>query len=71
LVPSEHSSGQTRSRGHITRSGNAHLRHVLVQAAHNARYRPNTMELRKRLLDVPPDLVQIAHTAQQRLYARY
>ncbi|HYM97009.1 MAG TPA: IS110 family transposase [Candidatus Sulfotelmatobacter sp.] len=71
LVPSEHSSGRTQSRGHITRSGNAHLRHVLVQAAHNARYRPNTTELRKRLLDVPPDLVQIAHTAQQRLYTRY
>src|SRR5438094_705086 len=32
LTPSEHSSGQTRRRGQITRSGNAHLRHILVQA---------------------------------------
>jgi len=71
LVPSEHSSGQSRSRGHITRSGNAHLRHVLVQAAHNARYRPNTQHLRRRLVDAPPDLVQVAHGAQQRLYKRY
>jgi transposase len=71
LVPSEHSSGQSHSRGHITRSGNAHLRHVLVQAAHNARHRPNTDSLRQRLLHAPPDLVQIAHSAQRRLYKRY
>ena len=71
LTPSEHSSGQTRSRGHITRSGNAHLRHILVQAAHNARHRPNTDALRLRLLDAPPDVVQLAHAAQRRLYRRY
>lgn len=71
LVPSEHSSGQSRRRGHITRTGNAHIRHVLVQAAHNARYRPSTAELGSRLLDLPPDLVQLAHTAQRRLHHRY
>ena len=41
LVPSEHSSGDSRHRGHITRTGNRLIRHVLGQAAHNARYRPN------------------------------
>lgn len=71
LVPSEHSSGSTRRRGHITRTGNAHIRHVLVQAAHNARYNPRTDQARKRLLDVPPDLVHLAHTAQRRLHHRY
>jgi transposase len=34
LVPTEHSSGATRRRGHITKTGNRLLRHVLVEAAH-------------------------------------
>lgn len=33
LVPSEHSSGETTSRGGITRAGNAHVRSALVEAA--------------------------------------
>ena len=33
LVPSEHSSGETCSRGGITRAGNAHVRSALVEAA--------------------------------------
>ena len=31
LVPSEHSSGTKRARGGITKTGNAHLRRVLVE----------------------------------------
>lgn len=40
LVPSEHSSGQTRSQGPITKAGNTHVRRLLVEAAwhHRARY---------------------------------
>lgn len=33
LVPSEHSSGQRRQRGAITKAGNAHVRRVLVESA--------------------------------------
>ncbi|WP_410962501.1 transposase, partial [Salmonella sp. SAL4358] len=33
LVPSERSSGQSTRRGGITKTGNAHLRRVLVEAA--------------------------------------
>lgn len=33
LVPSEHSSGESRSRGGITKAGNKHLRKLLVEAA--------------------------------------
>jgi len=71
LVPSEHSSGAVRRRGHITHTGNAQLRHVLVQAAHNARYRPNAQALRRRLDGAPPDLVHLSFSAQQRLHCRY
>jgi len=41
LVPSEHSSGTSRVQGSITKTGNAHVRRLLVEAAwhHRARYR--------------------------------
>jgi transposase len=40
LVPSEHSSGQSRIQGPITKTGNSHLRRLLVEAAwhHRASY---------------------------------
>ena len=40
LVPSEHSSGQSRVQGTITKTGNSHVRRLLVEAAwhHRARY---------------------------------
>jgi transposase len=33
LVPSEHSSGSKRAQGGVTKTGNAHLRRVLVESA--------------------------------------
>jgi len=40
LVPSEHSSGASRAQGSITKTGNTHVRRLLVEAAwhHRARY---------------------------------
>jgi transposase len=40
LVPSEHSSGQSRSQGSVTKTGNGHARRLLVEAAwhHRPRY---------------------------------
>jgi transposase len=40
LVPSEYSSGRHRYQGSITKTGNAHLRHVLVEAAWAYQFRP-------------------------------
>ena len=42
LVPSEHSSGASRVQGSITKTGNAHVRRLLVEAAwhHRTRYAP-------------------------------
>jgi transposase len=72
LVPSEHSSGEARRRGHITHTGNAHLRHVLIQAAHNARYRPRgRAELLRRRAGRPTDLIELALRGQARLHDRY
>ena len=72
LVPSEWSSGERRHRGRITKTGNRLIRHVLGQAAHNARYRPNVspgLQARQRL--VPPHIVELDRRAQARLHRRY
>jgi transposase len=72
LVPSEFSSGDSRHRGHITKTGNRLIRHVLGQAAHNARYRPNvSTSLRARQRRVSPAVVELDRRAQARLHQRY
>ncbi len=72
LTSSEYSSGQSHHRGAITHAGNAYLRHVLVQAAHNARHAPNSSrELQQRQAGLPSDLVALAWRAQLRLHQRY
>ena len=42
LVPTEHSSGEKRSQGEITKTGNTHARRLLTETAwhHKPRYRP-------------------------------
>ena len=39
LVPSEHSSGERTSRGSITKTGHAHARGLLTEAAWNYRFK--------------------------------
>ena len=71
-VASEDSSGERTHRGAITKAGNAHLRHIVVEAAWAYRHPPAlTARLRKRqaLLDDP--VKAIAWKAQHRLHARY
>jgi transposase len=72
LVPSEHSSGTRQARGAITKTGNGHLRRVLVEAAWHYRHRPFVGgALRRRQHGAPATIVAQAWTAQQRLYRRY
>ena len=72
LVPSEHSSGTKRARGAITKTGNAHVRRVLVEAAWHYRHRPFVgAALRRRQHGAPAAVIAHAWTAQQRLYRRY
>jgi transposase len=72
LVPSEWSSGPSRHRGRITRTGDRLIRHVLGQAAHNARHRPNVSAgLRARQRLVSPEIVALDRRAQARLHHRY
>lgn len=72
LVPSEYSSGATRARGHITKTGNAHIRRVLVESAWHYRHQPFVgRALQHRQHGAPPAVITQAWHAQQRLHRRY
>ena len=72
LVPSEHSSGSSRRQGGITKSGNRHVRRVLINAAWHYRHRPGVgARLRQRRQGQPAAIVSIADRAQQRLHRRF
>ncbi len=72
LVPTEHSSGQSRSQGSITKTGNGHARRLLVEAAwhHRKAYRPGaTMRTR---WDAAPAAARVrGHQGNQRLHQRW
>ena len=72
VVPSEDSSGERTRRGHITKTGNAHLRRVVVEAAWAYRHRPSIgATLRKRQEGLSEEVKEIAWKAQHRLHSRY
>jgi transposase len=71
-VPSEHSSGGKTHRGGITKTGNSHLRRVLVEAAWTYRHRPRIYgALRTRQESIEEPVKEIAWKAQNRLHRRY
>ncbi len=73
-VPSEASSGVTRHQGGLTKTGNAHLRRILVEAARSDRFRPRTDgPVGRRLAALgpwEPPVSAISGRAPQRLHAR-
>ncbi len=72
LVPSESSSGQKIRRGSITKTGNGHVRRVLVEAAWAYRLPARVSRvLLKRQEDLPQSICDIAWKAQLRLCSRY
>jgi transposase len=72
LVPSEHSSGESKKQGGITKTGNAHLRRVLVEAAWTYRHRPKLCgQHKKRQQGVSEEIKAISWKAQHRLHNRY
>lgn len=74
LVPSEHSSGSKIRKGAITKTGNAHVRRVIVEASWCYRHRPwlgGYLGKRQKSLDLDPALIEIGWKAQHRLHKRY
>ena len=71
MIPSEQTSGDHRRQGPITKTGNAHLRHVLIEAAwHYCRQPRMSKALRERNVGVAPQVCAIAWKAQKRLHHR-
>jgi transposase len=71
-VPTEDSSGQRTRRGSITKTGNAHLRRIAIEAAWSYRLRPCVgPALRKRQEGIAEEIKEIAWKAQHRLHKRY
>jgi transposase len=72
LVPCEHSSGEHRRQGSITKVGNSHVRRLLVEAAWHARRRPKVgYDLARRQRGQDATVIERAWRCQQRLYQRW
>jgi len=72
LVSREDSSGDRERKGSITKAGNSHCRHVLVQAAWSYHHRPAiSADLKRRQTGQPPAVIAHAWKAQHRLHQRY
>jgi transposase len=68
----EDSSGGRTRRGGITKTGNAHLRRIVIEAAWAYRHRPSVGgALRKRQTALSDEVKAIAWKAQHRLHGRY
>ncbi len=72
LVPSERSSGERTARGSITKTGNAHARTLLVEAAWNYRFNARIgVQAQRRQQGLPDPIRQMAWKAQLRLTRRF
>jgi transposase len=72
VTPSEHSSGEKRRQGSITKNGNSYARKLLVEAAWSYRYPARVSpEIQQRHDGIPKPIVDRAWDAQVRLCRRY
>ena len=72
MVPSESTTAFDARRGRITKTGNAHVRRILVEAAWNYRRKSRLSEkLPGRRAGCPREVVQIAKKAEERLHRKY
>lgn len=72
MVSREDSTGSDVRRGAITKTGNAHLRRIVGEAAWAYQYRPAmSPEMKKRQEGLSEEVKEIAWKAQHRLCTRY
>jgi transposase len=72
VVPSEDSSGDRESRGSITKTGNSHLRRVMIESAWH--YRHSSVpgkNIKKRREGLPAAVLEIAQQCDQRLHKKF
>ena len=73
LVPSEYSTGKSRSQGGITRTGNSHARRLLIEAAwqHARPYNPYSPTMKRRWDLVSKEARDRGHAGNRRLHQRW
>ena len=74
LVPGEHSSGDSRHQGGITKAGNSHLRKLLSESANcysRVRVGKKSADLKKRQSGNTPEVIAYADKANDRLRRKY
>jgi transposase len=72
IVPSEHTSGQTRRQGSITKAGSTHARRLLIEAAyHYQRHPAVSIDLERRQRGQSAGVIDVAWRAQRRLHSRW
>lgn len=73
MVPTEYSSGGSRSQGGITKTGNGHARRLLIEAAwhHRQPYRPSSPTMRRRWEKASADARRRGDEGNRRLNTRW
>lgn len=72
VIPSVHKSGGGGFMGSITKTGNAHVRRVLVEAAWHYRHEPRMgPSLKSRTVGQPEWAIELGKKAQRRLHQRF
>ena len=72
LVPAEHSTGDKSTRLSITKTGNAHVRRIVVEAAwHYQRPMTNGPAIARRRKGQPRELLEIARRCDLRLHRKF
>jgi transposase len=72
LVPREYSSGEKRRQGGITKTGNTHLRNLLIESSWHYRYRSApSKRLTERREGQPAEIIAYADRAMRRLQGKF
>jgi len=72
LVPSEHSSGQSKAQGSVTKTGNGHARRLLVEAAWHHRPRYTVGKTMRDRWDLAPAAARVrGDEGNRRLHHRW
>lgn len=72
LVPSEHSSGESRRQGSTRYGGNRHLRYILVEAAWHYRHKPGIgKKMQERMAGQPVEMFAYSMRVQRHLHRKF
>lgn len=72
VVPSEHSSGEKEQRGGITKTGNNHIRRVMIESSWHYQFSSTAgTTLKKRREGLPAEVLEIARECDKRLNQKF